>query len=279
MSPLAAHLHSKGYKVQGSDISVSKITNKLSATGIEIFIGHKDANIENAKTIIISSAISKTNPELLAAQTNNLTILHRSELLSEISKPMKSIFVGGSHGKTTTTAILAHIFKEAGLDPTAIVGGQMLNYHNNHLSGSGEYFIAEADESDGTFLNYRPFVSVITNIDNDHLDHYGTIEKLQKTFLEFARNTDPDGLIVLGWDCKNTREIARDTGEFTSFGRLIGCHNRLMKANLYQHQTEFTVILEREVFKFKINMIGKHNIQNALAAITIANDIGISPTL
>ncbi|MDB2446995.1 UDP-N-acetylmuramate--L-alanine ligase [bacterium] len=275
MNPLAFLLKEMGFDVQGSDISSTKVLQKLDAQGISVFPEHLADNVKNAKSVVYSTAIPDDNPELLQAKENGSTILHRSELLDIIARDKKAIFVAGSHGKTSTSGLIAHILQHAGYSPSAIIGGSMLNYSSYHLCGKGDYFVAEADESDGSFLKYFPFVSVITNIDNDHLDHYGSFENLKTAFKKFGSSTDEEGLKVYGWDSEPLRDVARDTGDFIGYGSLIGCHNRIIKIEQKQSHTKFKCVIEHDIHEFEIKQIGTHSVHNALAAITVAIDLGI----
>jgi UDP-N-acetylmuramate--alanine ligase len=276
MNPLAFLLNEKGMKVQGSDLAQNDTIKKLHDHGITVYSNHREDNVPEAGTVVFSTAIKDSNPELAQAKSLGLTVLHRSDLLKLISEDYKPIFVAGSHGKTSTAGILTHILKFSGHDPCAIIGGNLLNYDSYYLNGSGEYFVAEADESDGSFLKYNPFISIITNIDNDHLDHYGDLESIAEAFKDFAIKTDDEeGLKVYGWDSKLLRDIARDTGDFTSYGSLIGCHNRILSANYHHDRTKFKAILGTEIQEFECQLLGKHSIQNCLAAVTVAMDLGI----
>lgn len=276
MNPLALLLASRGISVQGSDIASSTTTDLLKSHGINVFVGHDSANLGNSATVVYSTAITDDNPELVEAKSKGLEILHRSDILKYLSEGKKSIFIAGSHGKTSTTGLITHLFNEAGLAPSAVVGGKMLNYGTYHLEGNGDYFIAEADESDGSFLKYSPFISVITNIDYDHLDHYGSFENLKEAFKEFGRATDEEGIKVYGWDSEPIRDIARDTGDFIGYGSLIGCHNRILKTTQKKSHTYFKCVIDKEIAEFEMNLLGKHNVQNAMAAISVATDMGIS---
>ena len=275
MSPIAAFLHECNIEVQGSDLGKSHIIESMKDSGITIFTDHKDENIKNAKTIVFSTAIKGDNPELLKAKELNIEILHRSDILNLISKNYKTIFVAGSHGKTSTTGMVAHVLHAAGLSPSVIAGGVMLNTGTSFLKGEGEYLVAEADESDGSFLKYIPHAAIITNIDYDHLDFYGDFEGLKEAFREFGSQTEEDGFRVYNWDNDPIREIARDTGDFIGYGSVIGCHNRLIDSNFSKNKTLLKVIVGHQIQEYDLPIIGKHNIENALAAITLASEMEI----
>ncbi len=172
MSGIAEVLLNSGYEVTGSDIKKSAITEKLEKMGAKIFIGHNAENIRNSQVLVVSSAINKHNPEIIEAQNTRIPIIHRSEMLSELMRLKYGIIVAGTHGKTTTTSILAATLHEIGLDPTVVIGGRINSFESNAKLGKGDLFVAEADESDGSFLRLTPTIAIITNIDRDHLDHY-----------------------------------------------------------------------------------------------------------
>lgn len=185
MSGIAEVLLNSGYEVTGSDIKKSLITDKLEKMGALIYIGHKAENVKNSQVLVVSSAINKHNPEIIEAQNSRIPIIHRSEMLSELMRLKYGIIVAGTHGKTTTTSILASALHEIGLDPTVVIGGKINSFESNAKLGKGELFVAEADESDGSFLRLTPTIAVITNIDRDHLDHYENLEAIVKAFEKF----------------------------------------------------------------------------------------------
>lgn len=284
MSPIAMLLKANGYEVQGSDISGGNIKNELRKAGILVFDTHHEENISQAKTLVISSAIDSDNVEIKGARKNNLTILHRSDALNYLSEGKWSIFIAGSHGKTSTSALIGFLLKEAGLDPVLITGSSLSNYQRSYLCGQGQYFVAEADESDGSFLKYRPFISVITNIDHDHLDYYKNFESVENAFKEFYLATNKDGTCVCGWDNPSIRSIVKNSRdnmpesspELIAYGKTIGAHNRLLDVIFEQELTTFNAVIQHDVHSFSIKQKGVHSVLNALAAISVALDVGIS---
>jgi UDP-N-acetylmuramate--alanine ligase len=200
MSAIAEILLDLGHIVSGSDVASSSVTDHLIKKGAKIFIGHRGDQIEGSSIVIYSSAIQKTNPEMIRAQELNIPMIQRAEMLAELMRLKIGIAVAGSHGKTTTTSLLATIFQEAHLDATHIIGGIVHNLGGNARKGDGEYLIAEADESDGSFLYLNPIIAAVTNIDNDHLDHYGSQEKIVDAFIDFVNKLPFYGRVALNAD-------------------------------------------------------------------------------
>ena len=188
MSGIAEVLFHSGYHVSGSDIKQTPITDKLKNLGVHIYIGHASENIQDTQVVVVSSAINKHNPEIIEAQQKRIPIIHRSEMLAELMRLKQGIVVAGTHGKTTSTSILAHALHDAGLDPTVVIGGQLNTFDSSAKLGKGDFFVAEADESDGSFLRLSPTIAVITNIDKDHLDYYETLDEIIKAFESFGQS-------------------------------------------------------------------------------------------
>ena len=197
MSGIAEILFNLGYTVTGSDASLNANVSRLQELGIQVYIGHDAAHIQNSQVVVISTAVKADNPEVVAARQLKIPVIRRAEMLAELMQLKLSVAISGTHGKTTTTSFLATILEECDLDPTYIIGGIVKNLNGHAKVGKGDFLVAEADESDGTFLLLTPVMSVITNIDNDHMDHYGTEENLFKAFVEFANKIPFYGVVAL----------------------------------------------------------------------------------
>jgi UDP-N-acetylmuramate--alanine ligase len=275
MCGIAEVLLNQGYEVAGSDAKAGKTTDRLKSFGAEIFIGHDSAHIEKADVLVVSTAIDSSNPEVKAAQERRLPIVRRAEMLAELMRYRHGIAIAGTHGKTTTTSLIASILGEGGFDPTYVIGGLLNSAGTNAKLGSSRYFVAEADESDASFLHLQPMASVVTNIDADHMDTYGgDFEVLKRTFIEFLHNLPFYGLAVVCGDDPVVREllpkIARPT---ITYG--FDADNDVRATDVHQEglQTHFTVHrLGREPLRVTLNLPGLHNVLNSLAAIAIATD-------
>ncbi|MDR0288716.1 MAG: UDP-N-acetylmuramate--L-alanine ligase [Rickettsiales bacterium] len=270
MSAIAEILHNSNYKVQGSDMQSNDNVDRLQKLGIEVYIGHSANNIRRTQVVVHSSAIKSDNVELVAARDNNKTILHRSDILAEIIKDKYVIAVSGSSGKTTTTAMIASIFDHSGTDTTVIVGGILNSYRNNSKLGKSNIFLTEADESDGTMLKIPANIAVITSVNDDHIDHYGTFGNIKNAFSQFVNEADsailPDSV---GINC--------DAGNSITFGFENGS---IRASNIKQHVSsiEFDVLIDNNHRIKNIvlsNAIGIHKVSNALAAISVAVKLGI----
>ena len=280
MIGVATILQKRGFKVTGSDLVMTDELRELKKLGAKVQIGHEPKLIKNADLVVASSAISKNNSELVYAKKSGLTIIPRAEMLGTLMRPYRSIAIAGSHGKTTTTSIIASIFNAANLSPTYVIGGQVLSIGRSSNLGDGNYIIVEADESDGSFLHLQPDVAVITNIDNDHLSFYESDqEKLNQSFVSFAENLPFYGHIILNLDDVNIRKISRDihrnqiTFGFTSKNRFqilnIKLRNGIQKFQLTDN-------INKKNYKFSTNLSGRHNLYNVAAAICVAIEENIS---
>jgi len=280
MIGVATILQKRGFKVTGSDLVSTDELNELKKIGAKVQIGHEPKHVKNADLVVASSAISKRNPELQYARKSGLTIIPRAEMLGTLMKPYRSIAVAGSHGKTSTTSIIASIFNSANLSPTYVIGGQVLSVGRSSNLGEGNHIIVEADESDGSFLHLQPDVAVITNIDNDHLSFYeSSQEKLNQSFISFAENLPFYGHIILNLDDLNTCKISKDihrkqiTFGFTSKNRFqildVKLANGVQKFKLKDH-------FAKKNYKFSTNLSGKHNLYNVVAAVCVALEEKIS---
>lgn len=276
MSGIAEVLLSMGFKVSGSDVSESKNVQKLRKMGAEVFIGHAESNL-NADIVVYSSAINNENPEIIKARILGLPILRRAEILADLMRLKSSIAVAGAHGKTTTTSLLATIFYENLRDPSYIIGGIVKNLDGHAYLGKGEYLIAEADESDGSFLLLNPQIAVLTNIDNDHLDHYKTKEKIHEAFEQFCNKVPFYGWISVNQDDDTLYGIVKKSKRpMCTFG--FNQESDYCASNVsIGETTEFDLFVKEtdKKYRVKINMRGRHNVYNAMAAISGAHKAGI----
>lgn len=279
MCGIAEVLKNQGYCVSGSDIKASKVTAKLEQEGIQVFIGHHEDNIKDANVIVVSTAIDRENPEIKAALEQRIPLVRRAEMLGELMRYRHGIAVAGTHGKTTTTSLLTTMLAEENLDPTYVIGGLLNRTGVNAALGASRYIVAEADESDASFLYLQPMAAIITNIDADHMDTYGgSFDKLKDTFVEFIHKLPFYGLAVVCGDDENIREIMPRFGRPTlTYG--FNEDNDIRGIDVQQDgmQSHFTVLRkDREPLRVTINQPGLHNVLNAMAAIGIATDEGVS---
>ena len=279
MSGLAEVLLNLGYEVGGSDMTESSITKRLQSLGIEIVFDHRSENIEGVDMLVKSSAIKDKNPELVSAMKQNIPVLERAELLSSLMIMKRGIAIAGTHGKTTTTSLLASIMTEAMLDPTFINGGVITSFATNAKLGTGDYLIAEADESDKSFLKLQPSLEIITNIDSDHLLNYGNnFQNLEEAFIKFVKKLPFDGLLVA---CGDDPIIRKLTPAFSRKTILYGFEKkndyRLVNYKNEGFSSKFSLVNnEDEVLDLKLNIPGRHNALNAAAAVIIALEENIS---
>ena len=279
MIGIARVLLKKGYKISGSDVVNSNDLKKLRKEGAKVFIGHNKDNIKHADLLVISSAIDKNNPELLQANKKSITTIPRAEMLASIMIGYESIAIAGSHGKTTTTSMIAKIISKAGLSPTYVVGGKVLSTDENSDLGEGKYIVVEADESDGTFTHLQPDVAVLTNIDDDHLVHYNNIfDNLLDSFVMFADNVPFYGYLVINGDDVNIKKISKKISRAQiKFGQSKGCDYQITKISSSKGKQSFEIFDRKnnKNHKFKINLPGKHNVFNAAGAIAVSMEEGI----
>ncbi|MEH6456109.1 MAG: UDP-N-acetylmuramate--L-alanine ligase [Cocleimonas sp.] len=279
MSGIAEVLANIGYDVTGSDLAQNAMTDRLASLGAKIYIGHAALNIEGANVVVVSSAVSDDNPEVMAAREQNIPVVPRAEMLAEIMRFSNGIAVAGTHGKTTTTSLVTSLLAEGGLDPTFVIGGRLNSTASNSRLGTGEYLVAEADESDASFLLLQPMISVVTNIDADHLSTYDNdFEKLKATFVEFLHHLPFYGLAVLCVDDDNVCDILPEiTRTIVSYGIHYDADIRAKNVRYAGTQSFFTVErTNKPTLDVTLNMPGEHNIQNALAAIAIATELEVS---
>ncbi|PNP97321.1 UDP-N-acetylmuramate--L-alanine ligase [Moraxella sp. RCAD0137] len=278
MCGIAEVLANQGYKVTGSDIKASAVTERLVSLGVIVYIGHNASNIDHADVVVVSSAIDNTNPEIQAALAARLPVVRRADMLGELMRYRHSIAVAGAHGKTTTTSMLTMMLTEAGLDPTYVIGGKLNASGKNAALGQSRYLVAEADESDASFLSLRPMAAIVTNIDEDHMDTYeGSFEKLKQAYIQFLQNMPFYGLAaVCGDDEVLFGMIDAIARPVLTFG--LKEHNDVRAVDLVVDgaKTHFTVLRkDREPLSLTLNVPGEHNVYNALAAITLATDEGV----
>lgn len=281
MSGIAEVLLDLGYKVSGSDLNSSLVTENLKQKGAEIFIGHKATNVDGATIIVYSSAIDKKNPEVIHATELEIPMIRRAEMLAELMRLKFGIAVAGSHGKTTTTSLIATIFHEARKDATYIIGGIVRNLGGNAKKGDGEFLIAEADESDGSFLLLNPIMAAVTNIDDDHLDHYGSKEKIVEAFIDFVNKLPFYGRVALNANDESSVAIKTHIKRpVTWYGIDLEMNEAdyiAENVSLSASGTEFDLIYKNQkIGRFKTHLMGHHNISNTLAAISISHEAGIS---
>ncbi len=284
MSGLSLIMKGKGLKVQGSDISFNKNIERLKKEKIKIFIGHKKQNLKKATIVVISSAIKKNNPEIIEAKKKNLPIISRGKMLAHIVSLMKNVVVVGSHGKTTTTSLIASIFQKTKLDPTIINGGVINSIRNTAKLGKSDWSILEADESDGSFIHIPPTYSIITNIDREHMDFYKSIEDLKNYFISFIGKVPSFGKSFICLDDKINKEIIKyiKNKNFYTYGTNPKSNFFIQKIRQDKKFTEFDLVVNvsnrRRILikKIRIPLLGIHNVRNSVAAIAVSWTIGIS---
>jgi UDP-N-acetylmuramate--alanine ligase len=278
MSGIAEVLLALGLEVHGSDLKASDVTKRLAAQGARICYGHREENIDGADVVVMSSAVATQNPEIIKATRDGIPVIPRAEMLAELMRLKYGIAVAGTHGKTTTTSLVAAILNEGGLDPTVIIGGKVNQLGSNARVGQGEILVAEADESDGSFLRLTPTIGVVTNLDLEHVDYYlGGLPELKAAFLSFVNRVPFYGLAVLCIDEENVQALLPDvTRRFVTYG---SSRQADYQATLVIHEglaSSFTVNKRGvQMGRLKVNLAGAHNVLNALAAIAVADELEI----
>tara|TARA_Y100000389_G_scaffold203992_1_gene254434 strand:- start:929 stop:2326 length:1398 start_codon:yes stop_codon:yes gene_type:complete len=283
MSGLSLIMRGKGFNVQGSDISNNKNIDRLKKEKIKIFIGHSKKNLNNATIVVISSAIKNNNPELIEAKRKKIPIIKRGKMLASLVSLMKNIVVVGSHGKTTTTSLIASIFQETNLDPTIINGGVINSIKNTAKLGNSDWSILEADESDGSFVHIAPTYAIITNIDREHMDFYKSIKDLKEYFIDFVNKVPLFGKSFICIDDKVNNELIKKlkNKNFYTYGEKNNSNFEIKNIQQYEAFSEFDVIVNlpnKEILnikKLKIPLLGIHNIRNSVAALGVALSVGI----
>ncbi len=280
MSGIAEVMHTLGYEVSGSDMASNSVTRRLQQIGVKVFQGHADTNVSGVDVVVTSTAIAANNPEVVAAREHRIAVVPRAEMLAELMRFSHGIAVAGTHGKTTTTSLVASVLEEGGLDPTYVIGGRLNSSATHARLGTGHYLVAEADESDASFLYLQPMISVVTNIDHDHLPTYqGDFENLRHAFVEFLHHLPFYGLAVVCIDDAVVRDLLPQiTRPFRSYGTDQAADVRAFNIVAKGLQTQFDVMLpdRTNALPVTLNMPGMHNVLNALAAITIAHELGVA---
>ncbi len=280
MCGIAEVLCNEGYSVSGSDLNESKVTEHLKSLGVTVYLGHDGAQVHGAGVVVVSSAIKPDNPEILEAKSQHIPVVRRAEMLGELMRYRYGIAICGTHGKTTTTSLIASIYADAGLDPTYVIGGLLNSSGTNAKLGQGRYLIAEADESDASFLHLQPMVTVVTNIEADHLSTYGgDFNRLKETFVEFLHNLPFYGTAVCCIDDEQVRSILPEIGRtLITYGTVEDADYRV--TNFAEHGTHCTFTLVRknaEPLQVELPIPGLHMAKNAAAAIAVALEEGIEP--
>ncbi len=278
MGGIAEVLANQGYQVSGSDIQPSAMTKRLEKLGVVVHFGHQAEHVDGVHVVVVSSAIDPTNPEISAAMTARIPVIRRAEMLAELMRFRHGIAVSGTHGKTTTTSLMATIFGHGGFDPTFVIGGLLNSAGTNAKLGSSRYLIAEADESDASFLHLQPMVAVVTNIEADHMDTYdGDFAKMENTYIEFLHNLPFYGLAVLCGDDPVIEKLLPRVGRnYLTYGFSSHCDVRAVDLELGFNCSSFTVKRARkDDLRVTLNIAGKHNVLNALAAIAVASVEGV----
>ena len=278
MGGIAEVLLNLGYEVQGSDLKANGVSARLARLGAKIFIGHDAANLGESDVVVVSSAVNRANPEVAAALAKRVPVVPRAEMLGELMRFRYSIAVAGTHGKTTTTSLVASVLAEAGLDPTFVIGGRLKSADSNARLGAGRYLVAEADESDASFMHLQPMIAIVTNIDNDHLGtHDGDFQRLKQSFVDFLHNLPFYGLAVLCLDDEHVQSILQVLGRpIRSYGLDAGADVRAVRIRQDGLKTHFGVTRAGSTsLEVTLNLPGLHNVRNALAAIAVASELGI----
>jgi UDP-N-acetylmuramate--alanine ligase len=280
MSGIAEVLHNLGYRVSGTDLGQSATTQRLQKMGIEVAFGHEAKHIAGCDALVTSSAVTEDNPEVVAAHEHRIPVVPRAEMLAELMRFRYGIAVAGTHGKTTTTSLVASVLAEAGLDPTFVIGGRLNSIGANAQLGGGEYLVAEADESDASFLYLQPMISIVTNIDVDHMSTYGgDYGRLRQTFIDFLHHLPFYGLAVLCIDDAGVREILDLCGRpMITYGFAEDADLRAVDVRHDKTETRFNVIRadRKDPMAVTLNLPGRHNVLNSLAVIAVAHELGIS---
>jgi len=279
MGGIAEVLLNLGYEVQGSDLKANAVTQRLERLGAKIFLGHAAEHLGQADVVVVSSAVNRANPEIAAAIASRVPVVPRAEMLGELMRFRYSIAVAGTHGKTTTTSLVASVLAEGGLDPTFVIGGRLKSADSNARLGAGRYLVAEADESDASFMHLQPMIAVVTNIDTDHLGtHQGDFALLKQSFVDFLHNLPFYGLAVLCADDSHVQSIQVSVARpFVSYGFAATADVRAVAMKRSGLQTRFQAIRAgRPPLDLTINLPGLHNVLNALAAVAVATELDVA---
>jgi UDP-N-acetylmuramate--alanine ligase len=277
MSGIAEVLLNLGYAVSGSDLKESEITRRLASLGGRIARGHAAENLAEVDVVVISSAVKKDNPEVLEARRRKVPVIPRAEMLAELMRLKYGVAVAGSHGKTTTTSMAAHLLAHAGLDPTAVVGGKVNTFGSNAKLGKGDYMVVEADESDGSFLRLTPTLAVVTNIDREHLDYWRTEEALRRGFVDFLNRVPFYGLCILCIDHPGVQSLLPDLERrVVTYGESPQADYRAERIEVAGPAVSFEAVRRgASLGRFRVGMVGRHNALNALATVALGDELGI----
>jgi UDP-N-acetylmuramate--alanine ligase len=283
MSGIAEVLVNQGFEVSGSDLAASATTRRLADQGIRVTIGHAAENVAGADAVVVSTAVKEDNPEVIAARERHVPIVPRAQMLAELMRIKQGIAIAGTHGKTTTTSLTASCLAEAGLDPTFVIGGRLNSAGANARLGSGDYLVAEADESDASFLFLSPVISVVTNIDHDHMDTYDQdFGKLKQAFIDFVHRLPFYGVAVMCVDDPNVREVLPSIAkQVVTYGYAPGANIRAENVRADAGRMHFDCVRTNgsiSRFPVTLNLPGEHNVRNALAAIAVATEVGAGDT-
>ena len=279
MSGIAEVLLNLGYTISGSDLGSNAASQRLATLGAKVMLGHAAENIAGADAVVTSTAVKSDNPEVIAARAKHIPIVPRAMMLAELMRLKSGIAIAGTHGKTTTTSLVASVLAQGGLDPTFVIGGRLNSAGANAKLGSGDFIVAEADESDASFLNLLPVIEVITNIDADHMETYGhDFAKLKQAFIEFTQHLPFYGVAVLCLDDANVREIMPFVSKpIVTYGFHPDADIRAVNAEAVGGKMQFTVVQDGYAdMQVSLNQPGMHNVQNACAAIAIAREVGVA---
>lgn len=279
MSGIALVLAQRGTKVTGSDLKESRYSRALEAAGVPVAIGHRAENLGDPEIVVVSSAIPPTNPELAEAVRRGLPVWPRAKMLAHLAGGRSTIAVAGTHGKTTTSSMLATMLSRMGLDPTFLIGGEVDGFDTNAVNGAGDYFVVEADESDGSFVYLDPQIAVVTNIEADHLDHYGTLAHVEETFVEFMRRVPADGWLVVCGDDGRLVELAETTGRrVVTYGFAPACDVTCRILGREGVGLRFEVTLPSGATVTSLSRVpGRHMVANATSALAVADKLGLDP--
>ena len=278
MSGIAEVLLNLGYVVSGSDVAESAVTQRLAKLGVRLAIGHDAGHMDGADVVVVSSAVRPDNPEVVAARARRIPVVPRAVMLAELMRLKQGIAIAGTHGKTTTTSLVASVLAAGGLDPTFVIGGRLNSAGGNARLGGGQYIVVEADESDASFLNLTPVMAVVTNIDNDHMEAYGhDFARLRQAFVDFLARLPFYGRAVLGIDDEHVREIVPFVSKpVVTYGFSDAAQVRAVAATPVGARMRFKVEREGQaLLSVELNLPGRHNVQNALAAIAVAGELGV----
>jgi len=277
MSGIAEILLKLGYRVSGSDAKQTDITRRLESLGCTVFEGHKAENVEGANVVVTSTAIKKDNPEVQAAKKDYIPIIPRAEMLAELMRLKYSIAVAGAHGKTSTTSMTASVLEKGGLDPTVVIGGVLKSVGSNAMHGLGDFIVAEADESDGSFLKFSPSIAIVTNIDREHLDYYDSLNSIKKAFVNFIARVPFYGLSILCLDSESVQDILPEIkGRYVTYGLNTRAEYQARNISFEGTTSRFSVYyLDDLLGEITLNLPGVHNVTNCLASIAVGMELNV----